>query len=413
MTIALLALASACGPYAPNAIVATHRAEPDGEPAVQFTLTIEREHLRDLSRDIAAARFTIETLSTRFGVFPRESISIVDSSFGESAGAAAADVTLARTPWLSVPRAMGPELAMTRGISRWYWREIVGPSMPDWFVGGLAEHVARQLTIPLFDRLSLPGGYAVFEQRVFGGLVPREIGLRLEAETDGEPLAAYRRNQTVPVSDLPGSQADLRSLEAKTVFALGTLERWLGGPVFDQALSEFARRMRGGSPQIADFFAVASDVSGQDMTWFYDQVFRSSAVFDYAVDELTSEQKDGSFETTIVARRLGDALFTGSSGQPVGPFERGRGIAMRVTFADGETRTDYWDGRSRSKTFAYRSRSRAQSASVDPDRILLLDMHPANNSRTLAPRNGAAATKWAARWLAWAEDWLLTCALLT
>jgi hypothetical protein len=61
----------------------------------------------------------------------------------------------------------------------------------------------------------------------------------------------------------------------------------------------------------------------------------------------------------------------------------------------------------------YQSGARAASAEIDPDRILLLDMHAVNNSRTLTPRAGAAATKWSARWLLWLEDWLLTCATLS
>jgi hypothetical protein len=406
--------AFACGPADRRPIVAAHRVEPRGQPAVEFTLTIEREHLRDLSRYVGAARATIETLSERFGAFPRDSISMIDPPLSGSMPIAGADVTLARTPWLSVPTAMAPELAVTRGISRWYWREIVGPAMPAWFIDGLAEHVARQMTIPLFERISLPGGYAVLEQRVFGGLVPRAVSLRMHADTDGEPLPAYRRHQTVDPSGHGWSTADARSLAAKTVFALATLERWLGRPAFDQVLSEFARRTRGRTPAIAEFVAVASDTSGQDLSWLFDQAFGSSATFDYAVERLESvPANDGSFETTVVAARLGNALFTGSSGQPSGPFERGRGIAVRVSFADGETRTDFWDGRSALKTFVYRSRTRAESAEVDPDHVVLLDMHPVNNSRSLTPRSGVAATKWSARWLLWLEDWLLTCAALS
>ena len=167
-------------------------------------------------------------------------------------------------------------------------------------------------------------------------------------------------------------------------------------------------------PTMADFLAVASDTSGQNLSWLFDQAFGSAAVFDYAVEGLTSEpSQDGLFQTTVVAGRRGEALFTGSSRSPDGPFERGRGIAVRVSFADGETRTDYWDGRRASQTFVYQSRARARSAEIDPDRIVLLDMHPTNNSRTLTPRAGIASTKWAARWLLWLEDWLLTCAVLS
>ena len=82
----LAALAvSACGPADRRPIVASHRVEPPGQPAVEFTLTIEREHVRDLSRYVGAARATIETLSDRFGAFPRDSLSMVDPPFAGSA----------------------------------------------------------------------------------------------------------------------------------------------------------------------------------------------------------------------------------------------------------------------------------------------------------------------------------------
>ena len=114
----------------------------------------------------------------------------------------------------------------------------------------------------------------------------------------------------------------------------------------------------------------------------------------------------------MVARRFGDAQFTGASAAPIGPFESGRGITLRVTFEDGQQRTDYWDGRNREKTFHYRSPARAVSAAVDPDRTLLLDLKQTNNSMTLDPRASVAASRWAARWLAWLENALLNYAAL-
>jgi hypothetical protein len=117
--------------------------------------------------------------------------------------------------------------------------------------------------------------------------------------------------------------------------------------------------------------------------------------------------------TTVVARRYGDALFTGSSVKPVGPFESGRGVTLRVTFEDGEQRTDYWVGRAREKTFHYRSTAPAQSAIVDPDRSMLLDLARTNNSKTLAPKTSAAASTWMFRYMLWLQDLLLTYASLS
>ena len=50
----------------------------------------------------------------------------------------------------------------------------------------------------------------------------------------------------------------------------------------------------------------------------------------------------------------------------------------------------------------------AASAQVDPKRVLLLDVNYTNNSRTLEPQSGRAATKWALKWMVWLEDLMLT-----
>ena len=85
---------------------------------------------------------------------------------------------------------------------------------------------------------------------------------------------------------------------------------------------------------------------------------------------------------------------------------------LLVKFRDGEQRTDYWDGRAREKTFHYRGLARAQSAIVDPDRTMLLDLARTNNSMTLAPKSSVAASVWTVRYMLWLHDLLLTYASL-
>jgi len=195
--------------------------------------------------------------------------------------------------------------------------------------------------------------------------------------------------------------------------ALGTLERWVGRPVFDAILLQLVRELEGRAPQLADFERVATEVSGQRLSWFFDEAFRSSGVFDYGVEALTSEGgSDGGFATTVTARRYGDARFTGASGDRIGGFENGRGVTLRVIFADGQQRTDWWDGRDERRTFRYHSQARAVSAVVDPDRVLLLDLDRTNNSLTFAPRRAAAATRWGSIYLLWLEHLLLSYASL-
>lgn len=413
---ALALAASACGGARPAAPLDVHqRFEAAGLPPVDVRFSIQPEHRRAQQRYVRAAMATLKSIGEWLGPFPRQSLTIVDPPWGGSPAADADDViVLERTSWWSTTSSMTPELATARAVSRRFWTILVDTqALPPWFVDGLAEYAARRVVSWLFEQEHLPPGYAFVEQRYVDRFVPLRLRIRLLPANDGDPIPAYRADPMVGGMPGPRRAAEERSLEAKTVLTLGTLERWVGRPVFDQLVAEFVRESRSGRPTIADFVRTATDVSGQDLSWLLAQAFGSPATFDYAVDRLDSEpEADGSYRTTVVARRLGDGRFTGTSALPVGPFERGRGVMLLVTFADGSTRVDYWDGRDLSKTFVYRSPARGTSAQVDPGRTLLLDVNTTNNSRTFAPRTSVAATIWASRWLLWLQDLLLTYASL-
>jgi hypothetical protein len=385
------------------------RFEAADAAPVEVHAIVQGEHRQNAPRYVRAAIESLKTLTEWLGPYPHSSLTIVDPPWHSRVVSQPSALILARTPWWSSPTAMAPELATARGIARRHWTEAVKVgALPAWFVEGLVEYSARRVVTPMFQGDNLEPGYAMLEQRYFGGFVPRFIRIRLLPEADGDPLPAYRASPRVDVS-APGSSEDEASLAGKTVLTLNTLERWLGRPVFDSVLAQFARSSEGGQPTINDFAHVASSVSGQDLSWLFVQTFGGSAVFDYAVAEFSSVPRpDGGFDTTVVAARVGDGLFTGATAPRVGPFESGSGLTLLVTFEDDVRAVERWDGRDTRKTFAYRSPSKAVSATIDPDRTLLLDVNQTNNSRTLALLTGTAATRSAARWLTWLENALLT-----
>ena len=304
---------------------------------------------------------------------------------------------------------MAPELAAARAVSRRCWarRASTRAALPPWFVGRTRRvRRAPRDACRSSKRENLPPGYAFLEQRYFGGFVPRFVRIRLLTETDGEPLPAYRVEPGVGMSGSRRARPTLRSLAGKTVLALGTLERWVGRPVFDQVLAEFVRDARvRDPPTLADFCADGERASA-DRTCRGSSTRRSDrlAIFDYGVERLTSEpDADGAFETTVViARRFGDARFTGCERRA----DRRRSRADAASRCGSHSRTvssatDFWDGRDREKTFRYRSPSEPSRRSVDPDRTLLLDVQQTNNSLTLGPQSRRAASRWAVLWLAW------------
>jgi len=407
--VACAALMAACVSTPPSGVELHARFEAPSLPSVEVRLLLQPEHQRDADRYLRAATATLNTCGEWLGAFPGASLTLVDPAWRSGPAVPEGAVLMDRTPWWTARTSMTPELATARAVSRRFWRErLDATGLPPWFVEGLVEYAARRAVTPLFEIDNTSPGYAFLEERHVGGFIPRFVRVRLLAETDGDPVPAYRARPDASLAVWPGPVGQAQSLAGKTVLALGTLERWLGRPVFDQVVAELVRESRAGHPTLADFARTATDVSGQDLSWLFDETFGSSRIFDYGIGLLTSErEQDGSFVTVVVARRFGDAQFTGASAAPIGPFESGRGITLRVTFEDGQQRLDYWDGRQREKTFRYRSPARAAFAAVDPDRTLLLDLRQTNNSMTLAPRAGVAASRWAARWLTWLEHALL------
>ena len=183
---------------------------------------------------------------------------------------------------------------------------------------------------------------------------------------------------------------------AKPALWLHTLERALGWTTVQQILATFFDRWKFKHPKAGDLFQVANEVSGRDLTPFFDQVYRGSAVFDYGVDSVTStETDDETFANEIIVRRHGDGIFP---------------VTILATLANGEQRRFAWDGAGRWHRVTLEHASRVVSAQVDPDQILVLDTNFTNNSFTTEPASGRAATKWAATWMVWLQDQLLTWA---
>ena len=382
--------------------------------AIELVVTLQPEHAREIDRFTHVAATILQTFGDWIGPLPYDRIMIVDPAWRPVPNRDPDAVMLDRTPWWNGRATFAPELATARGISRRVWHDAIGRgTLPSWLVEGFVEYAARRVVVPLFEKENNPPGFAFLEERYFGGFVPHFVRIRLRPEADGEPIPAYRAYPVAPTIATPLSSRDARSLTAKTVLALGTLERWVGRPVFDEALAAFVRLSRDRPPTLADFERVTSEVAGQDLSWFFDQAFRTSAIFDYGVERLTSEpHANGGYLTTVVARRYGDATFTGRSAPREGPFESGRGVVLRLAFADGTAVTDHWDGRDGDKTFTYQSQTAAISAEIDPEQIILLDVRRANNSLTREARGETAARRWAARYMNWVANALLQYAAL-
>ena len=382
-------------------------------PRVDMRLLLQPEHAGQAERHFNATRAALKYYGEWFGPYPYGHITIVDPAWQSGAGGMEYPTLFtAGSRWLAPRGATTPESVTIHEAGHQFWYGIVATNEFEhaWMDEGLNTFSTARVIAQAYS----PNYYT---RRYFGDFVPRVFrDFPLSREIEGNRLGPYRLAAKADMPSTPTWQYFPGTAAAitydKTALWLNTLERMLGWDTMQRVMSTYFSRWAFRHPAPADFFSVANEVSGRDLTWFFDQVYRSSNVFDYAVESLRSDPAEprgytgdgndrrfvapaagGPFHSTIVVRRIGEGVFP---------------VDVRVVFDNGEELRWRWDGQARWKAFEIVRPVRASFAQVDPDRVLLLDVNYTNNSASLHPRAREAARKWSLAWLLWLQDHLLT-----
>ena len=362
---------------------------------VEMRLLLQPEHAGQEDRHFDAAAATLRHFGEWFGPYPYDHLTIVDPAYQSGSGGMEYPTLItAGTRWLAPRAVTTPESVTIHEAAHQWWYGVVATNEFEaaWMDEGLTMFGEPRVT----EAVGAPNRLAV---RFFGGFVPWVIDdIRLRRETNGNRLPTYRLAAEADAPAMPTFRYWPATAAAisydKTALWLHTLERHLGWPVVQRILATYYERWKFRHPRPEHLFAVATEIAGRDLSWFFDQVYRGSNTFDYAVQELVSERNgEGQYRTTVVARRSGEGTFP---------------VDVVTTFEDGRQKREHWDGRDRRVTYVYEHPSRALSAQVDPQRVLLLDVDYTNNSRSLAPRAAEASLKWSLKWMAWLQDLMLS-----
>jgi hypothetical protein len=192
----------------------------------------------------------------------------------------------------------------------------------------------------------------------------------------------------------------------KPEILLFTLERYLGEQTMSRIMRSYHERWRFRHPSSDDFYAVAHEIAGQDLTWFFSQAVEAPPVLDYDVESVTWTKVGaprGDPAGPAPAAKPGDAdlIRSRATVRRRGEFVFPVDIAFK--FAGRPVERTRWDGRDPWKRYEFIRPERLEWVDVDPDRHVLLDANWSNNARRTEP-DGRVAAKWAARWLFWLQN---------
>jgi len=381
-------------------------------PDVKMILLLEPEHKRQAERHFKALRAALKYYGLLYGPYPYEKVTMVDPPFRSGSGGMEYPTLFAAgTSVLASDDVLSPEGVIVHEFGHNYWYGLVASNEFEeaWLDEGFNTYSTGKVLAKAYGSGELP---IYFRGIPLNGLLnlPEYYDYELDravainvAELD--PITAYSWKFSSPLSYSA-------NVYMRATTLLNTLELFLGEPTMAKVMRTYQSKFRYKHPKTRDFIAVANEVSGRDLTWFFNELLMASRNFDYGVwdvsctekaryhlgvhdvdgrkEEMTQEKireilkredkaaeaGQAGFElpkkeyvTKVVLRRFGEAAMNGDAS-----------VEFRVRFEDGSEEYGLWDGRDRWARFEYVRDARVSQVMVDPRGIWLIDSNFTNNS---------------------------------
>jgi hypothetical protein len=370
---------------------------PVGEVAltdVEVTLLMQPVHLPQAGRHMRAVKTALKEFGLWYGRYPYGTLTVVDPpEGGEGAGGMEYPtfITVGTNRILNywpLDRILLPEQVLVHEFGHQFWYGLVANN--EFEEAWLDEGINSYSSARLIDR-----AYGADRSLLsFFGFRLGEIELVRAMNIPTPRPGRVRQPSWEHVDD----QSYGFYTYMKPELVLGTLERMLGEETMSRVMRTYHERWRFAHPSSDDFYAVASEVSGQDLHPFFKQTIEGSELLDYEVSSIAAIQLDRpagagperpvEYENTVIIRRLHGVTVP---------------VEIAVKFAGQPPERVTWDGLDEWKKLTFRRTQRIEWAHVDPDHRLLLDVNWLNNAKRLTPDH-RVATKWTARWVFWLQN---------
>lgn len=362
------------------------------KPVTMMFLYPEEQRL-DVDRHFKALEIGLKHFGLWFGAYPYETITMVNPpTFAIGGMEYPTLITLGYRPRRPATN-YGLESLILHEFAHQYFYGILGSNEFEqaFMDEGFTTYTSDKLTDMAY------GGYGLFIRR-FGYHLPLgdELGLRRMTSVE-----TYRVFRNVPAIEEPialegwkyyshGNYG--RNAYSKPALALNQLERELGETTMAKVLRRYTTRFAFQHPDLADFQAIAEEVSKRDLDWFFERVFEDATKVDYEALPVKSYgiRLNEGYTDTEQGPVLQDSESQAEvrQRQEVGVINHGKlvyPVTIAVTFEDGQVLTERWDGEGRWVRYYYDDAPAITKVVVDPDELLVLDTNPTNDSFVVNP----------------------------
>jgi Peptidase family M1 domain len=409
--------------------------EQVGLSDVSITLLIQREHRSQIDRHFTAAFNAIKYYGLWYGRYPYATLTVVDPPYnGEGAsGMEYPTFFTAGTSWWP-GRDQNPEEVIVHEFGHQYWQGMVANNEFEeaWLDEGFTNYSTAKVLKAAYGPNVLPFRLA----GVPWFYLPLELPHPYE-----DRIYTLRGKFKDPILTPTWKTYDLESSllnsYPRTGLVLNTLEQYLGEDMMARVMREYHQKWRNRHPASQDFFDTVNAVTGQDLSWFFDQFVKSTETLDYEIAEAKSTKRevktgvfdDGGkkieinnngeslnhedFDTEVAVRRIGSAwfpveiLFTFKDGTKISatPTSLHDGILeyRLESSKDGRRWTENWPINDNWKRFKFTTSSELSLAQLDPAEKILLDANLTNNSSKPSARGAGAAIRWGAGAFFWLQ----------
>jgi len=391
---------------------------------VDITVLLQPDHQPQAQRHIDAAKAGLKYYGLRYGRYPFKTLTVVDPApgAGGAGGMEYPTFITAGSAWLfnfwPFDKIRLVEEVTVHEFGHQFWYGMVGSNEFEeaWLDEGFNTWSTSKAMVAAY------GADATIMEFLGFRMSDRDM-----SRASNDRAGRYNRILAKSWEYTPPSAYGFYSYY-KPALALETLEGYLGEQTMARLMRTYHERFRFKHPRSEDFFAVVNEVTGQDWSWYFDQVIRGTdlvdydigsastravqtaqGVFDAAAGRRTVSSRDADekdlenerankqiFESVVVVRRSGGVKL---------PVE----VAFKFEGKPVERQT--WDGRDTTRRFRFERPEKLEWVDVDPDRKIALDVNWLNNGRRLTPDSRPAAS-WTARWLFMLQNIITTLGLL-